>query len=264
MILGIDYAGIDGGRVEPAKTGAKFAYIRASGGMRDDPRWRQDRDAWAKVAPAGAYHWLAWHRDPVAQAHRFIASAGERRPGELPFCLDVEADSAKALAMTPAECLEHAETCLRELVEHYGCVMIYTSARVWVDVMDNAESPLFAACPLWLKVPYPWRARNQPHLESVPATYTLPRPWRSKDAVMMQFQGDAVGLPGTTSTVDLNKFLALGRGMVSTMLRRVGITTYLTVADGVRRFQRARGLVVDGIVGPRTFAALTQTYPSTP
>ena len=263
MILGIDYAGVDGGRVTPAETGARFAYIRASGALRTDPTWARDRDAWAKVAPAGAYHWLAWHTDPVAQAHRFIASAGERRPGELPFCLDVEADSAAALYMTPAECLAHAEACLREIVAHYGCIMIYTSTRVWADVMNSAPSGLFAKCPLWLKVPYAWRARNQPHLESAPSTYPLPRPWRAAGVWMVQFQGDAVGLPGTTSTVDLNKFVPLGGTsiFVGEMLQRAGITAYRTLADGVRQFQRKSGLVVDGVVGPRTFAALTQTYP---
>lgn len=261
MIVGIDYAGIDGGHVTPAQTGAKFAYVRASGGMRDDPTWRRDRDAWAKIATAGAYHWLAWHRDPVAQAHRFIASAGERRPGELPFALDVEADSAAALHMTPDECLAHAETCLRELLDHYGCVAVYTSARVWMDVMGNARSPLFASCPLWLKVPYAWRARNLPHFESVPSFYTLPNPWRLSGAWILQFQGDAVGLPGTLSTVDLNTFLPPPAQAID-MLQRAGITSsYQSFASRVRVFQKMRGLVVDGVIGPKTFAALTQSYP---
>lgn len=247
VILGIDYASDDGNRIDPKATGAGFAYIRASIGVHTDPTWSMHRRLWAPVAPAGAYHALAWHTDPIAQAHVFIACAGERRPGELPFALDVEADSATALHMTAAQCLAHTEACLRELVTHYGTIVIYTSARVWADVLGNAPSAAAGSCPLWLKVPYPWRARNAPHLESAPTTYALPSPWRQ--AAIVQFQGDAVGLPGTTSTVDLNRFEA----------RRAD---NWTSPDGrtvnVREFQSNHGLTVDGVIGPRTFAALTQ------
>src|SRR4029077_6671547 len=131
MILGIDYAGIDGNKINPAATGAHFAYIRASAGMQTDPTWALHRDMWAPVAPAGAYHALAWHTDPVAQAEVFTKCAGARHPGEMPFALDVEADSAAALHLTPAQCLMQAEACLRELVAHYGVIAVYTSARVW-------------------------------------------------------------------------------------------------------------------------------------
>jgi GH25 family lysozyme M1 (1,4-beta-N-acetylmuramidase) len=238
VILGIDYAGVDGNRIDPKATGAGFAYIRASCGMQTDPTWALHRHLWAPVAPAGAYHALAWHTDPVAQAKVFIACAGERAPGELPFAIDVEADSAGALHMTPAACLAHAETCLRELVTHYGTIVVYTSARVWADVLGNLPSVAMGACPLWLKVPYAWNARNAPHLESAPATYQLPVPWQQ--ATMVQFQGDAVGLPGTTSTVDLSRF-------------------ELRHDASVEPAQAAHGLTVDGIIGPRTFAAITRS-----
>lgn len=246
-MLGIDYASIDGNKIDAAATGAHFAYIRASAGMQTDPTWALHRDAWAKVAPAGAYHALAWHTDPVAQAQVFIKCAGERRPGELPFALDVEADSAAALHLTPAQCLAQAEACLRELVNHYGTMVVYTSARVWTDVLGDAPSALFTSCPGWIKVPYPWATRRPPHLESAPATYAIPGPWRtagSPGVWIVQFQGDAIGLPGTTSTVDLNRFEMHG--------------AYPGVAD-TGAFQTAHGLTPDGVIGPRTFAALTHT-----
>jgi murein L,D-transpeptidase YcbB/YkuD len=70
---------------------------------------------------------------------------------------------------------------------------------------------------------------------------------------MVQFQGDAVGLPGTTSTVDLNEFLphSAGSSGYDTMLRLSG-------HPNTRAFQAAHGLVADGIIGPKTFAALAR------
>lgn len=247
MIYGIDYASVDGNRIDPVATGARFAYIRASGGMQTDPTWAHDRHDWAGDGiPAGAYHALAWHLDAVAQARVFIAAAGERREGEMPFALDIEADSAARLGMTPAECLAHAEECLRELVNHYGSIVVYTSARVWSDVMGDLPSALFSTCPLWLKVPYAWRERRPVRLDSAPKSWSVPPPWGPSSAGtwMIQFQGDALGLPGTTSTVDLNVFLP-----------RSSIGVYHG-PDAVKAAQVSAGLVADGVVGPKTFAAL--------
>lgn len=256
MILGIDYASVDGNHIEPAKTGARFAYLRASSGLQTDPTWARERNAWGPVAPVGAYHALAWHTDHKAQAEVFIKCAGERRPGELPFALDIEADSAAGLHMSSAQCLAQAEAVLHELVAHYGTIVVYTSTRVWQDVLGDADSAAFSACPLWLKVPYPWRERRPPHPESCPSyTGPLPKPWRYTDCWMVQFQGDAIGLPGTTSTVDLDAFVP-NSFATDAALRRAGIKAYRAVTDGVRLFQKQHGLGVDGIAGPRTFAAL--------
>jgi len=55
----------------------------------------------------------------------------------------------------------------------------------------------------------PVAARNPPHLENIPALAQLPAPWRvpgSPGAFIEQFQGDAIGVPGFSSTTDLNLF----------------------------------------------------------
>ena len=87
--------------------------------------------------------------------------------------------------------------------------MIYTSARVWHEDLQDIPSPACGTCPGWIKVAYPWKERQAPHPESVPRTVPLPAPWNttnSPGAFIEQFQGDALRVPGFSSTVDLNVF----------------------------------------------------------
>lgn len=267
MALYVDYASVDGNwapDVDAAhKWGVAGAIIRGSysygGLLRADPCLPRDLPAWRTLGPPGAYVILDFHRDPVAQAQKFIETY-ERKPGDLPPALDLEADSAAALKLLPNDCLERAERAYDELVKHYGDVMVYTSARVWEDVVGDLPSKMGAA-PLWLKVPYPYKAGQPPHAECRDAPGAVPKPWTAPGSAgvwLRQFQGDAKGVPGFTSTVDLSAFVNYeANDDIDPRYSWVGGRLAARGATSVVGYQAGNGLTADGVVGPRTFVALT-------
>jgi hypothetical protein len=135
-----------------------------------------------------------------------------------------------------------------------------------------------ATSPLWLTKPWPWKERAPAQLSNVPfmpgpdgkVAYdpVVPSSWGAWNWWIHQFQGDAVSVPGFKNTVDLNRFnmLAIGSGdqsrdRVSWVQRRLGVldTGKLDIAthDQLIAFQRSHDLVPDGVIGPKTFAALS-------
>lgn len=265
MIQGVDYAGID--RDEPPvveKTGMSFAYVRGAytfnGKSRADSVMQRDRDLWGKHGvPFGAYAILGWHGDsPKAQMQTLMEAYGDRRPGELPPALDLEANSAESLRMKPQEILDHALEAYDALVARYGIVAIYTSCRVWREVFGNLPASRLGYGPLWLKVGYHYKAKNPPHPETCPSSISdLPPPWRQSDSAgawIVQYQGDAVDVDGFSWTVDLNGWIVKRDSAPGLYVRK------LLARHGfgdLRSFQRAGNLAVDGVIGPKTFAALT-------
>lgn len=256
---GVDYASIDGNRRDfqaAKRAGITFAIARAAycyKGVSYPDGSVQDRDL-AKLAGVtfGAYMILDWHVDPAVQVATFVRSYGARRPGELPPWLDLEADSAAAVGKTPAECLAWAEAAYAALAKVYGCVGVYTSSRVWSEVFGNLDSRDLGVAPLWLKVPYLYAARQPAHFDDnlLKGEGEVPTPWQASDSApvaIVQYQGDALSVPGFTSTVDLNLFSCKPSAWLTWHLGGKSIT----------EFQVAKGLVADGIVGPATFAALT-------
>ena len=105
--------------------------------------------------------------------------------------------------------------------------------------------------------------RDASAFENGQKTPPVPKPWGTAWA-FHQYQGDAVKLPGFSSTVDMNRYNALTSGSsgdsVKWVQRRLGVTESGSfdkkLSASVVAFQNARGLVGDGIIGPRTFAAL--------
>lgn len=264
MIEGCDYAGID--RDDPPDVAAShmsFAYVRGAytfnGKSREDAIMKRDRDTWGKHGvPFGAYVILNWHGDePEQLMQTFMKAYGDRRPGELPPALDLEGDSAASLHLTPEQCLERAHRAYDILIKRYGIVSIYTSRRVWRDVFGEQQSRM-GYSPLWIKIGYPWSKHNPPHPESCPSVVPdLPKPWQpasSAGAWAVQYQGDAIHASGFSWTVDLNGWLVRRDSAPSLYVRQ------LLARHGfgdLRSFQKAGNLVADGIVGPKTFAALT-------
>jgi hypothetical protein len=278
MTLGVDYASIDYeslGNVEPGFAaafawGARFAILRAAytlnGVAKTDPTWARHsvlaRAAGLQVAP---YVILGWHTDPVAQVNNLVAAYPTPQPGDLPPALDVEG----VQGIAPAQAIAHVEAAVTALRAHYKTVMIYTSETVWSEQLGNAASAICGACPLWLKVGYPYKARNPPHPEAIPAATNVPVPWRAIDspqAFLEQFQGDAIDVPGFRWAVDLDTFLPYTASSsdrrttwVRGKLEAAGFptgTTDAALASAIRAFQTDRRLTVDAVMGALTWAAL--------
>lgn len=265
MIQGFDYASIDGQKIDYTKVQASFVIIRGSYGYGKvslpDSNLARDRGLWSQMGKrVGSYMILSWNaaNTPEDQVAVFARSYGARRPGELPPSLDLEADSAASLHMTPAACLAWAERAYDALVKLYGTVMVYTSLRVWAEVFGNLPSKM-GASPLWLKVAYPMKVREPHRPDLAPQLFTTPGPWKpvtSPGVWIVQYQGDAVGVPGFSSTIDCNYFRARTAPDSSWLAAKLHINgNAVTIAE----WQQIENLAsADGIIGPATFCVLTE------
>jgi GH25 family lysozyme M1 (1,4-beta-N-acetylmuramidase) len=291
MIFGIDTASV-AGNVDPNWTAAKaqgpisFAIIRSNFGETVDATFARD---WPRMKEAGlvrgAYLFLRFPRagkpaaEPEQQARAMIETLGELEPTDLPPTVDVEfpGQGRAETGLAAQVCLDQVRAAVAVLERRYGVApLIYTSARVWRDDLDDLPAPGLGESPLWL-ARYFFESgapavrdgaafadgKRDPH---------VPPPWGDADNWWIhQYQGDAVGLPGFPSgNVDMNRFNVLFKGSatgvrVKWVQRRLkvepsGLFDAATDA-AVRGFQSDQGLAADGVIGPRTFACLARTPP---
>jgi GH25 family lysozyme M1 (1,4-beta-N-acetylmuramidase) len=281
-MIGVDYALIDANASpdwEQARghTGLSFAIIRAGWGTSSDPTWKRDRiPARAAGVTVGPFLAPQWPRpgmpkppSPADQAQAFVRNIGMLDNKDLPPAVDVEFNTNLKVetGMEPADVVDWVTEFNRVIVESYGTqVMVYTSRRVWVEVLLGVEAPELADCPLWVKSPYLLPARRAPFVanDNVIPHPPIPAPWGNAYTVQ-QYQGDAIGFPGFTSTVDVNLFNVVSYGcsgdQVALIQRRLGLVCTGkfdgTTKDAVVSLQQKTGLSQDGVVGPKTFAALS-------
>lgn len=273
MSEGVDYASVDGNKppdfVKARAAGLTFAIIRGAytfkGSALTDSTLARDRDA-AQAAGlrVGTYLIVGYEAagpTPEQQAQALIAAYGARRDGELPPSLDAEtnsSDHSAAVALNRRGWLERAYDVLHA---YYGVVMTYTSSDQWIENFGDASSRLGDG-PLWVKVPYPFKAGQPPHPEACPALGVLPRPWRSASspgAWIEQYQGDAKNSAGFSATIDCNRFLPfVDDGRQDARQRWVRVQLAAANVTRVSELQRARGLVADSIVGPSSFCVLAR------
>lgn len=281
MILGCDYAAVDGNRppdLQAAhRAGIRFAIVRATYGTAVDPHCARDRDAIRAAGMTfGAYLFpLMGASNPPAetQVKAALAAAGLVRGRDLPLALDIEFPRGiAATGRTRTEVAEWIGRAVAAIRDQAGCdPLIYSSARV-IDGQDSdslagAADEAIRGCPLWL-ARYPFKARipAQTGIDvappPVPAVAGDPDGWWAH-----QFQGDALGLPGFSSTVDLSRWNPLRRGAtgarVAWVRQRLGLAAGSAWDDeldaAVVALQLHAGLVADGVVGPQTFAAMAWT-----
>lgn len=275
-MIGVDYASVDQNAppdyYAARAWGLKFSYIRGSIGRNPDPTLARDRDrARSGGLPVGAFMAVDWADDPEPQARALIASCGTLTSGYMPPAVDIEFSRGIAsTGLTPRSAIEKIERIIATLQERYPTIVLYTSLRVWTEDLGDLVSKPIGACPLWIKDPYPWNPRNPPHLESIPPVGHLPTPWQdptSPGAWIQQFQGDAIKVPGFSSTVDLNNFLVFSASREDP--RKTWIDAKLTTSGfppavgpleaRIRALQTAHQIPIDGLVGLETWALLCTT-----
>jgi GH25 family lysozyme M1 (1,4-beta-N-acetylmuramidase) len=285
-VIGVDYAGVDGDRapdLEAAKrAGVRFAILRAAFGTTPDPVFKRD---WASLAAAGivrgAYLMPQYPRpgrpapDPDHQAQTFASIVGPLAATDFVPFVDVEfsTDVHAETGLQPLEMLEWISRLATAIARTYGAQPgIYISARVGVEPLKGVDLARLGMCPLWVKgiggtphlSPYIAPTRRPGILTPPSVAPNCPPAWRGRWEIQ-QYQGDAIGVPGFSSTVDLNRWNTLARGStgnaVIALQLRLGLPFVTGVFDeetasAVRSFQTRCGLEADGVVGPATGARL--------
>lgn len=295
-VFGVDYASVDGGSAPNLTAfkhaGGSFVWLRCSFGLFDKSHnaWKIVPDStfardWASLAAAGLMRGAymgpaisASHsaEEQVGIAHAAIAAHGGLVPGkDFPFCIDLEFPKGIAgTGLDRAGVLKWVRAAVAEAKRLFGCwPIIYTSGRVWndndTDCLGDPPAPDLTRCPLWLaRYAYPTNAPAVIPPPDGPAP-PVPHPWLDEWHAH-QDQGDALGVPGFTCTVDIDRFRVARQGdhggHVAWLQRALGMSVIDGVfgpatATAVHKLQVAHGLTPDEVVGPRTFAAVAWAMP---
>ncbi len=262
-----------------------FAIFRSNYGAFKDTIYARE---WPRIKSAGivggAYLFLRFPNPdadrkygpspaPEKQAQAVIDTVGKIDHSDLPPTVDVEFPGGRNVTgMSAQQCLEHVRIAWKVLKSYYGVApIVYTSARVWKDDLNNLPAPDLAESPLWL-ASYPFR--KGPAVFSNVVTRInppVPPPWGDKTNWWIhQYQGDALKLPGfATGNVDMNRFNTVVKGasgdQVKWVQRRLGIANNgmfdAAMETALARFQSSHGLAVNPVVDPRTFGYLCWSNP---
>lgn len=276
MIIGIDYASVDGNTppdFEQFKaachaqgSSAGFAIFRGAWGTSPDATVQRD---WIRAHDAGltcgAYLFLRTLKgmSPESQVHVFADNVGALRYHDLVPVIDVE-DTGMGAELE----LEWVHRAWLEMRKIYATSpVIYTSARVWSEDLNNLPAGEMTDSPLWLAKPWPWNIRTAAQLAPFKQGQydpTVPPTWGPGNWWLHQYQGDALPVPGFSNTVDISRFNLMKQGEISVRVKwvqtRLGMkTTGLFNSDmttRIKAFQSMVGVTADGIIGPKTFAPM--------
>ena len=149
---------------------------------------------------------------------------------------------------------------------------MYTSERVWTEVLKNHAAGQLINCPLWIAKPWPWATGTPVHLDGAPGYNPTTIPEFNHQWIVYQFQGDGLGMPGfAPGAVDMNRMnivkLGAKGGTVKWIQERAGNLD----VDGdfgpktearIKSLQTQYALAADGIVGSDTFTLLSWLNPA--
>lgn len=149
MLKGIDisaYQGdVDFNKVK--ESGVSFVYAKATEGLHEvDADFAIYHDACKHVGiPFGAYHFLHFNTDPVAQAQHFLQTTDSNHGDLLPM-VDIEVtDGAHR-----DQLITNISLFMREVEKTLGGkkMLLYTYYGFWSDQMQGTDA--FAGHPLWI------------------------------------------------------------------------------------------------------------------
>jgi len=290
--VGPDYADVDGDKPPDfdalKKSGVRFVilqgvYGRAANGQAPvykDAVWTRDADrARAAGLKVTAYLFLCVPRkgmitpDPEVQVDAFA----DHCPLELnldwaPF-FDVEEASD---VISSQEYYAWILRAFAQLRKRFGCVAnMYTSARVWSELLDHHSPGPLLECALWLAKPWPWLLHTPVHMDGAPAYSPTLIPEWGNQWFLYQYQGDARGWAGGLFQADASRFRQFGKGAkgnhVAWLQRRLKASVApLLVVDGIfgsdtqdalMKLQAMHHLTPDGVFGVDSFAPASWIIP---
>lgn len=149
---------------------------------------------------------------------------------------------------------------------------LYSSNRVWSEVLKNHAAGQLINCPLWIAKPWPWATGTFVHLDGAPG-YQPDTIAAFQDSWMLyQFQGDGIGMPGMSpGAVDMNRVNIVKRGAKGGTVTWIQSRAGHIDVDGdfgpntearIKELQAQYALTADGIVGSDTFTLLSWLNPA--
>ena len=277
--IGIDIASVDGNSTPDwtkARTNGhlQFVGLRAVEGLTPDvwyPIYRRQLDAIG--VPNYPYLIMTPNLStPEAQAQKVLNVVGTLDRRYFPIALDIE---GARRGLSAAQWLDWVIRAKRVIEGALGAPsLLYSSHTYWIDPdgMDNLPAAELVDCTPWWKY-YPWPTRSpavyDPAIVDKLAPPPAPPPW-GQSWIIQQFAGDALNYPGFSSTVDTNRLHVQLLGDVGDSVKWVQARLPELVVDGVfgpktaaavKTFQAAKKITVDGIVGLGTTQALAWVAP---
>jgi GH25 family lysozyme M1 (1,4-beta-N-acetylmuramidase) len=268
------------------KADIRFAIIRSNWGVSEDSIFKRE---WPRIKDAGtvrgAFLFLRFPHpyynmkspDPAAQAKAMIKTVGPLNPSDLPPTVDVEFPGGRQVTgLTAQQCLDQVRVACKVLKDYYGVApMIYTSARVWTEDLNDLPAPDLVESPLWLAKPWPYQLHAPVVLKAsiFAGGHLDPKPppsWGPGNWWIHQYQGDADAraLPGFAQ-VDIDRFNPLQGGAtgdrVKWVQRRLGVAQSgqfdAAMTKAVGALQNEKGLAASGVVDLPTFTYLCWQNP---
>jgi len=251
---GIDVARVDEDQInwEAVKQGGKsFVIMRAY--------YRDGRDLdfptfWPAARAAGlvrgAYLLMDLTADnPDIEVKGFLDTTGQLGPNDFPPVIDLEQIAQNPWDKTVV--LANTRKLIDSFKQTIGIApMIYTSARVWSELLGNPTETGFSECPLWVKD----YAHDDP---------LCPAEWGAGNYWIHQYAEDAKGVAGVTGQADHNRFNVLQLGATGPraewLQARLGLSGDRfdqATLSAVKLYQQRMRLQQDGIVGVQTFSHL--------